>query len=250
MAYGCRVWGVVVLSVAVATVAGAQTPLPMNTMTAGTVGDGDQTDYSFVAKQPGLLSVALAGAGDDDLFLEVRDEEGQRLTDGYADGDLQGKRGLERLSVIVPEPGTYMVTVGGRGSGSRYDVGATFLEASALAPTPDPDGRPSKAQTLTIGQAISDEVGPGDPWDWFVVKAPKAGTLVITTTGEDGDLALEAHLDEASDMPDQRSDDDRDGKGVNEQVSLEAQAGQAVYVRVVPLFTSSTTAYRIQASLK
>lgn len=236
----------------IATSALGQPPLPMNTMAAGTIGSDDRTDYQFVAPHPGLLTVAVLGAGDNDLTLDLRDEDGVRVTDGYSDNDIMGNVGREQMHVFLPWAGTYRVRVGARASGPAYEVGAAFLAAPGMAHSPDPDARPSMAQALVIGRAVADEVDArkGDYADWFVIKAPKAGTLTVATTGEEGDIALEAYLDGDYSSPDAREDADLDGKSVHESITLDVTAGQSVHVRVVPLSTSSTTAYRITATLK
>jgi hypothetical protein len=240
------------LGLNVTTVA-AQTPLPMGKMTPGVVGSDGHTDYQLVATHPGLLTVALLGNGTDDLFLELQDDEGQRVPEGFADNDRLGHAGREQLQLLVPWPGTYRLRVGAHGSSSGYEIGATYLETPALGLPADPDGRPSKAQVLTPGQSIEDSVGAGsgDYWDWFVVKPAKGGTLTVTTTGDEGDLVLEAYLDGSFAGPQERADDDRNGKGTNEVLLLEVTAGQPVYVRVVPVFSSSdATPYRISATLQ
>jgi hypothetical protein len=224
----------------------------MNTMATGTVGTDDRTDYQFVAPHPGLLTVAVLGPGDNDLTLELRDEDGVRVTDGYSDNDIMGNVGREQMQVFLPWAGTYRVRVGGRASATAYEVGAAFLATPGMAPAPDPDGRPTMAQPLVVGRAITDEVDvrKGDLSDWLVVKAAKAGTLVVATTGDEGDIALEAYLDGDYSYPHARADDDMDGKSTHEAITLDVTAGQSVHVRVVPLSTTATTAYRITATLK
>ena len=100
------------------------------------------------------------------------DEDGQTLTDGTADRDLNGQVGAEMLAVVIGEAGTYRVEVRSYGDeAGSFTVGASFVAMPGLARAPDPDGRPSRARTLGIGTAHTDEVHPdeGDQWDWYTV---------------------------------------------------------------------------------
>ena len=69
----------------VAVMAGSMTaqapaPLPMGAPAQGKVGEGP-TDYAVAAKTAGVLSVAVQGTSD--LSLQLVDEDGQILPDGF-----------------------------------------------------------------------------------------------------------------------------------------------------------------------
>lgn len=215
----------------------AQSPLPVGTTTLGRLGtSGEAARYTFVASAPGVLTVVVHG--EEDLTLAVMDEDGQTLTDGTADRDLNGQVGAEMLAVVIGEAGTYRVEVRSYGDeAGSFTVGASFVAMPGLARAPDPDGRPSRARTLGIGTAHTDEVHPdeGDQWDWYTVTVTEPGTLVILTRveeGVDGDLALEVYLDRDFETPTAESDQDLQGTLGNESVTVDVRPGQAVHIKV------------------
>jgi hypothetical protein len=215
----------------------AQSLLPINTTATGRLGNnGQAARYQFTATSAGVLTVAVHGEAD--LTLAIMDEDGQPVPDGTADRDLGGSVGAEMLAVVVPEAGVYRIEVRGYGDeASGFSIGASFVSVPAFARSPDPDGRPSRARLLAVGAAHSDELNPdaGDLWDWYIVPVTENAALVIVTQmndGVEGDLALEAYLDNDFTTPAASSDQDLQGNLGNESVTVTVRAGQTLHVKV------------------
>ena len=245
---------VLVMAGALAAPAAAQTPLPMGTPQQGKVGSGGATEYTLVAKTAGVLVAAVKG--DADLVLQVADADGQTVPDGSSDKDLNGNEGTELVSTVISEPGAYKVRVRVNGGGTAsYEISGSWMAFPpfAMAST-DPDRRPSTAKAYQVGKAVEDALDSktGDNWDWWVVKAAQAGTLVIVTrrVGEgDTDLVLEAFLDSNFSQPAERSDQDLQGNNASESVTLNVNAGQTVHIKVSANFSNAATKYRLSSNL-
>jgi hypothetical protein len=239
------------MALAAAPVSG-QTPLPMGAPVSGTASDGAPAVYRVVAGTAGVLSVAVQGSGD--LALALVDEDGQLLPDGAADRDLNGSEGTELLSVTIGEAGTYALRVRVQSGGSStFQIAGSFLAFPAFARPADPDRRPAQARALEIGKPHEDTLDPaaGDAWDWFSFKAAAAGTLAVITRpvgGEEPDLVLEGFTGSDFSQAEDRSDQDMQGNGANESVTLNVQAGQVVHVKVSSNF-SGAARYRLSSSL-
>ena len=70
---------------------------------------------------------------------------------------------------------------------------------------------------------------------WYRFSAPETGTLRLATRASgsnDGDLVIEAYLDEVFDFSVARSDADRDGDPAKESIEIDLQAGQVLHVKV------------------
>jgi hypothetical protein len=213
----------------------ADTPLAFGRAVEGRVGDA--STFQVEVREAGLLTV-VAHAGDD-ILLEVTDQDGQLLPDGRIDVDRDGDTGLELGTVALSAPGTYRIAVRefSGGGTTRFTLAASFLPFPGLARRPDPDGRPSGAVEMAIGESREGRIhgAAGDLRDWYRVAAPSAGTLTVITRapGEDvGDLVLEAFLDGDYATSVQRSDQDIQGNRANESVSVSVAAGQTLHLRV------------------
>ena len=233
----------------------AQAPapaLPMGTPQQGKAADAP-VEYSVVAKTAGVLSVAVQGTGD--LAIQIVDADGQVLPDGSFDRDLNGSEGTELASVTITEAGTYRVRVRSQGGPSTFQIAGAFLSFPAFQRAGDPDRRPASAKAVNVGKPYEDSLDPsaGDNWDWFVFKAPEAGTLTVVTrqlgTGDAPDLVLEIYTDGDFANADDRSDQDMGGNSANESVSVVVTAGQAVHVKVSSNFSSRASTYRLSSSL-
>lgn len=242
------------IGVALASPAVAQTPLPLGAPQQGKIAGGTPTEYTVVAKTAGVLVAAVQGDGD--LVLEVTDADGQVLPEGRSDRDLNGSDGTEMVSSVIPEPGTYKVRVRANGGGtSTFQLSGSWMSFPPFAQaSTDPDRRPSGAKAAQVAKALEDSLDSksGDNWDWFVLKAAEAGTLVVVTRrlGEgDTDLVLEAFLDGNFSQATQRSDQDLQGNNANESVTLNVNAGQSVHVKVSTNFSGASTKYRISSNL-
>jgi hypothetical protein len=231
----------------------AQPALTLGTTTEGRLSGEVPLTYRITVPAAGVLSVVANGSGD--LVLQLMDADGQPITDGRSDSDLDGESGREMLSVRLTEGGTYQLRVSDfEGGGSSFQVGASFLAFPAFAKAADPDGRPSTAKPLTVGRAVEDALDPsaGDARDWFVFTAEKDGTIALVTRAigdnEGLDLVLEAFLDGEFIEPAQRSDQDLQDDMTNEGITLPVRTGQKVHVRVSAP-SGSGGRYRLSSSL-
>lgn len=243
-----------VMAAALASPAAAQSPLPLGAPAKGQVPNGGAAEYTVVAKTAGVLVAAIKG--DDDLVLHVTDSDGQTIPEGRSDRDLNGSSGTELVSVVIPEPGNYRVRVTVNGSGAAsFEISGSWMSFPPFAQaSSDPDRRPSTARAAQVGKAVEDSLNSqsGDSWDWFVMKASQAGTLVIVTRrlgDSEGDLVLEAFLDGNFAQAAQRSDQDLQGNSANESVTLQVNAGQAVHIKVSANFSNVNTKYRLSSNL-
>lgn len=231
----------------------AQTVLPLGATTEGRLSGEAPLDYRLTVPGAGVLTLLVDGGGD--LTLQLMDADGQPLDDGRADGDMDGLTGREMLSVRVTEGGSYRLRVSDiEGSGSNFRIGTAFLEFPAFAKAADSDGRPSGAQTLTVGRPVEEALDPsaGDSRDWFVFTAEQDGTLALVTRAigdSDGlDLVLEAFFGGVFLEPTQRSDQDLQEDYANEGITLAVRAGQKIHVRVSST-SGSGGRYRLSSSL-
>ncbi|MGD9904597.1 MAG: PPC domain-containing protein [Vicinamibacterales bacterium] len=229
----------------------APAPLPMGAPAQGKVG-GEPTEYVVAAKTAGVLSVAVQGTSD--LSLQLVDEDGQVMPDGSTDRDMNGNEGTELLSVTLTQPGTYRLRVRSNGDGGTFQIAGSFMSFPPFQRPGDPDGRPRSAKPAQVGKAFEDGLDPsaGDNWDWWVLKAPEAGTLTVVTrqVGSDDapDLVLEIYTDGDFGDAKDRSDQDLQGNSANESTTVQVTAGQSVHVKVSSNF-GRTAKYRLSSSL-
>jgi hypothetical protein len=241
----------IVAAMAASMAGQAPAPLPMGAPAQGKVSDGP-VEYAVAAKTAGVLSVAVQGTSD--LSLQLIDEDGQVMPDGSTDRDLNGNEGTELLSATITEPGAYRLRVRSGGSGGTFQIAGSFMSFPAFQRPADPDRRPAMAKTGPVGKALEDGLDPGagDNWDWWVLKAPEAGTLTVVTravgTGDAPDLVLEVFTEgDFADAKD-RSDQDLQGNSASESATVQVTAGQAVHVKVSSNF-SKAAKYRLSSSL-
>ncbi len=233
-----------------AGIADAQGPLdlPVGEMTAAQMVSGDGATFRFVAETSGLLTILIHGE-EIDLFIEVSDAVGQLVEDGRVDFDLFGNAGTEHFSRALRRPGEYLIRVGSFMSElGEFTIGASWLPAAAIEVPPDPDGAPDTATALVPGTPIQDTLDPstGDGSDWYFVEATADIVLTVITEGED-DVFLEAYdADDFSNYMD-RSDQDLQGSGGNESVTVRLRAGERAYFKVVPF--SGSVGYSIRAGV-
>jgi hypothetical protein len=232
-----------------------RTPLTMGTPTKGSCASEAPAIFTANLASAGLLAVVLtADTTESDLVLLVCDEDGQLLnSDARSDRDLQGNRGFETVAPMILEAGNYLVIVehsSGEGK-ATFKLSAAFAAAPAFTPgTPDPDGRPTRANAVTVGKPLDDSLGEGDTWDWFAVRCEAAGTLTILTKAPNGDLKLEAYNEGNYRASVAQSDQDLQGTKGNESLNLEVEAGQTVYVRVATFFSGSEAVpYRLVTAM-
>jgi hypothetical protein len=160
---------------------------------------------------------------------------------------------LEYLAVVLPRGGRYVVEVktNGDAAGISFRVVATFAPMPAFELPADPDGSPSMARAVAVGNANQDQLHPdaGDAADWYTLTATEAMTLVIVTRvddGAEGDLLLEAFVGDELGEAAARSDQDLRGNSGNESLTLDVKAGERVRIRVGSVNDSGgVVAYRV-----
>lgn len=230
-----------------------QAALPMGSSAKGTVGEEAPAVYRVAAASSGVLVVTVASETPEvDIVIVVTDSDGQPLSDGRSDRDLNGDRGKEFAALLLPEAGTYLVHVElTSGEEATFNLSGAFAPAPELAsPNRDTDGRPSRATAASVGKSIEDTLGGDDIWDWFVLQAEAPGTLTVLTKAPEGDLRLEAFTEGNYRQAIASSDQDlQDVKG-NESVNIEVTAGQKIYVRVSTFFAGGdTVSYKLVSAL-
>jgi hypothetical protein len=206
--------------------------------------------YAFEASEAGVLTVVVRAAEGNDVYLLVSDADGQPLPNGRSDQDLAGDAGAEQFAVNVPRAGSYRVGVEAYdGTDITFKIGVSWLPFPDLAVPADPDGTPGSAKAISIGQDTWTDAldGPsGDFWDWYVLKADKAGTLTVATRADDGDLILEAFSAGEFVEALERSDQDLQGNGGNEAITLVVEVGDEFYFKVSAFSEGASIPYRLQ----
>ena len=216
----------------------------------GSTGTEDHATFSFEAESAGVLTIVARSLDETDLLLLVTDSDGQPLPNGRSDQDFGGDPGAEQFAIPLPRAGKYQVRVETfGGSRAAFKIGVSWLSFPDLALPSDPDGSPSSAIRIQVGQDTWDDLidgAEGDYWDWFVLKAEKGGTLTVATRAEEGDLVLEAFTPGDFTEPLERSDQDLQGTGGNEALTLAVEAGEEFFFRVSAFSEGVSGPYRLQ----
>ena len=227
--------------------------LPIGSTTLGTTSTGAVASYEFNAPSAGVLTVAVRATSETDLVLLVTDADGQALSDGQSDQDLGGDSGAEQLAITLPRAGKYSVRVRPFSSSlGEFRIGASWLEFPELERPADPDGSPSTASPMAVGEGINDTIDPsaGDHWDWFSIQIGQSGQLRVATRASEGDLVLESFNEGEFAEPVERSDQDLQEVSGNEAIELFVTAGQTLYFKVSAFSsTGGAIAYRLTAGL-
>ena len=248
------------LGVLLAVCVSAANPQPLSgqgqgILRAGTVVEGSTgwdgpATYEYGAESAGVLTIVVRSLDETDLVLVVTDSDGQPLPNARSDQDLGGNSGAEQFAVTLPRPGKYQVRVETfAGSQAAFKIGVSWLSFPDLAVAADPDGSPSSAVTIRVGQDTwidSVDGSVGDYWDWFVLKAESGGTLTIATRAEEGDLILEAFKPGDFGEALERSDQDLQGNGGNEALTLVVEAGEEFFFKVSAFSEGASIPYRLQ----
>lgn len=216
----------------------------------GSTGQQTEATFAFDAKSAGVLTIVARSLDETDLILLVTDSDGQPLPNGRSDQDLGGDPGAEQFAISLPREGGYQVRVETFGSSrAAFKIGVSWLPFSDLAVPADPDGSPGSAVLIEIGQDTRDDAidgTAGDYWDWFVLKAEKSGTLTVATRADEGDLILEAFASGKFTEALERSDQDLQGKGGNEALTLVVEAGDEFFFKVSAFSEGMSIPYRLQ----
>lgn len=216
----------------------------------GRIGSDGDASFAFEARSAGVLTIAARSKDESDIFLTVTDADGQPLPNGRSDQDLGGNAGAEQFAVTLPRAGKYLVRVGNYDGGAiPFRLGVSWLPFPDLGVPSDPDGSPSRAVVIQVGQDTrgdSLDGMTGDYWDWFVFEAKKGGTVTVATRAGEGDLILEAYEPGKFGEPLERSDQDLQGKGGNEALTLVVDPGDVFFFKVSAFSQGSTIPYRLQ----
>lgn len=216
----------------------------------GMIGSDGVTSFGFEAGSAGVLTVVARSKDESDIFLIVTDADGQPLPNGRSDQDLGGNAGAEQFAVTLPRAGKYRVRVENYGGEQvLFRLGVSWLPFPDLGVPPDPDGSPSTAVSIRVGQDTREDSldgVAGDYWDWFVLKVGKGGTLTVATRSEEGDLILEAYGPDEFAEALERSDQDLQGNGGNEALTLVVDPGDEFFFKVSAFSQGSTILYRLQ----
>jgi len=228
----------------------AQGELVSGKILEGSTGSEDHASYAFEAGSAGVLTIVARSLDETDLILLVTDSDGQPLPNGRSDQDLGGDPGAEQFAISLPRAGKYQLRVETfGGSQAAFKIGVSWLPFPDLALPSDPDGSPSSAISIEIGQETRDDLidgAAGDYWDWFVLKAEEGGTLTVATRAEEGDLILEAFTPGDFTEALERSDQDLQGNGGNEALTLVVEAGEEFFFKVSSFSEGVSIPYRLQ----
>jgi hypothetical protein len=222
----------------------------MGSVAGGTTSSEDIATFQFSAETAGILTIVVRSTDETDLVLVVTDADGQTLPEARSDQDLGGDSGAEQFAVTLPRAGMYHVRIELFGSGlASFRIGASWLGFPDLEQPADPDGRPSAARSIAIQQApIMDTLDPtsGDYWDWYALRADRAGLLTVATRAVEGDLVLEAFTKGNFSESAERSDQDLQEVAGNEALTLVVSPGQTLYFKVSMYGTpDSPISYRL-----
>lgn len=251
-----RVWILCAAVFAASSLVGAAPQgraLPIGKPGTGSATRATPAVYEFTAATAGVLTVVVKGSGD--LYLVIRDAEGQTVNDGIADRDLMNSTGIEQLTVTLTEGGLYRVHVHQQEDGeATFEIGGAWVSFPGFTVASDPDRRPATAQPLAIGASHEDSLdsAAGDRADWFVLTPATAGALTVIlrpVADADVDLQLEVFLGDNFEQPVAKSDQDLQGNTANESVTIDVQSGQKVFVRVSGAQSRVAGRYRISTSL-
>lgn len=214
-------------------------PLPHPALVIGSTIDGNTSNnahanYSFRAASPGLLTVVVRSKSrGTDLAMQLYGADGSSMNNGYCDIDFNGDTGAEHFTLLIPGAGVYRLEVQPLGSGGAFWIGASWIAyegAAAAMPA-----KPSEATDLTPGTAQTCNInGQNPPNAWFKYTTEVEGFMLVETSAPgDPDLVMEMYI-EAQGFQDamEYSDQDRRGNVSNEQISVELQPGQTVYIKI------------------
>ncbi len=210
-------------------------PLPLGHAVVSDIADGPRL-FTIDIAEPGILSVAVRAHDELDLVIDVLDVDGQPVQNGHADEDIGDDRGAEQLASSLPWSGTYTVRI----SELRKLGGGSFNLSASFAPMPSvglpdlPYRRPSRALVVRRQQTETATLNSNEDvtFHWVRVDPDVDGTFVVSLTADHGDLVLEQFLEEDFTEPTEVSDQDRDGRLANEQLTVKGSVGTPLWFRV------------------
>ncbi|MFT6146275.1 MAG: hypothetical protein ACJAZO_004967 [Myxococcota bacterium] len=213
----------------------AAEPLPLGQAVVSDIAEGPRS-FTIDITEPGILSVAVRAHDELDLVIDVLDEDGQPVQNGHADDDIGDDRGAEQLASSLPWVGTYTVRVSElrKLGGGSFHLSASFAPMPSVALPDLPYRRPSRALVVARQQTESATLNSNEDatFHWLRVDPDVNGTLVVSLTADHGDLVLEQFLESDFTEPTEVSDQDREGRLANEQLSVKGKVGTPLWFRV------------------
>lgn len=229
---------------AFSSTSGAQ-ELTLGETIEGSTGNPTIAAYTFTAESPGVLTVVVRATGD--VVINVADQFGQSIEDGYVDTDYYGNSGAEQGAIVIGRAGDYQVRIEPLSGSADFVMAASWLPFDAVARPPDPQGSAEESIHMGIGKIYNGLIREalGDRQDWYRVEASRDGVLNVATRTRSSDVVLEYYQDGNFGSSMERSDQDLGGDGGRESITLHVRAG-TVYYFVVTAF-SSDAEYSIRA---
>lgn len=171
-----------------------------------------------------LVGVMMELGDEDDASTEFLPLFEGELTDLAIDGD--------RATGTIDDMPIEFVQVDGRWFASMPDEQS---DAGSWGDASEVSGAGAEAATVLGLEASRQDALDESGQHWYVITAPEDATVTLTSrsTGEnDGDLVMEAYLDEDFSEYVIRSDWDLDGDSAHETVTVGLNAGQVLHVKV------------------
>lgn len=194
--------------------------------------------------QPGVLTVVVEGASTDAQFL-VGDAFGQPLLGGEIDVDPPSLPRGEFGAVGIASPGRYTVIVLPVDEAMHVtaQVHTSFVALPGMVGgAVDPHGQPDTARDLPLGRRVEGRVSQsdGDLRDWYVWVPERDGKVVVRVSAySDVDLMLWRYSEGRYWMSVESSDQDLNDRPGDESLAFEVRKGEAVYLRVGPIWALS-----------
>lgn len=205
----------------------------------------DAAAYDFHAESSGVLTVIVRATSD--VVINVVNEFGQPIEDGYVDTDYYGDTGAEQGAIVIAEPGDYQVRIEPLSGSADFVMAASWLPFESIERRPDPQGSPAESIHMGIGKIYSGLIREslGDRQDWYRVEAARDGVLNVSTRTRMSDVVLEYYQDGNLGSSMERSDQDLGGDTGRESITIQVRSGN-VYYFVVTAY-SSDAEYSIRA---
>lgn len=216
--------------------------------------------YCHTVTDPGVLTIVVRrrlASTELDLYIEVLDNFGNRVADGYSDRDLEGRLDAEQIVVTLSSPIRYEIRVQSYEEGGLYSIWSTWiaLPSEVVASIGEEDDRPQGATELVVNArrptSATLEIADGDSRDWwYIANVGKEPIRVrVTVRAATGDLMLESYSGGDFFNLIDYSDSDIGGNFGHEELTLNLAVGETVHLLVSPFFSSTESIdYEISAT--
>ena len=236
--------------VAVPARAEGERPLPVDEAVTVRVTPQRPAVFRFEADKAGGLAVVARGEDGLDLALELTDDTGQAVYNGYGDGDWFGDLAWEQAVLPMPREGVYRLYVDAIEGDGEVEVLARVLPFPRNAMPADPLGSPTQAAALEPGAWTTQSIRPqrGDLRDWYRLEATRDGVVTALLQGEgDTDFILEAFTEHEFRAALRFADDTDPDRLGDESITLEVSQGEPIYFRVWGYSQDDAGDYRFMA---